>query len=271
MKHEYFTPRPFETCVVCDPEHRKHNSLLFDRVHAWEHETHIPSEVVFRVPEVDTQIRKQASAEAGAVLYGAPVGFNYASLRRFQVEAYVKLGIDATPSYNTHKLFSWDFEPGKVIAYEAALHNIPIISDADVAWNQILEFRMDSEAKGKCRDLRYWLHYALKLNDVSQATDLIGQKINDYVWAIEKHGLKTTLGALLQIFDWKQSAATSAVAGVAGATGGPIWSTIITGLLIEAQFRVSLAETKLKLTDTKRSANREVAVIYDNQQGFGDM
>lgn len=264
-----FYPTPIESCVVCDPEHRKRNALLFDRVHAWVHETDVPSELVFRVAEIDEPVCKEASDESGYVLYGMPVGFNYGSTRRRLVEAYQRRGFDATPTYASHKLFYWDFDKGLKIAYDAALNNIPSISDTDVSWEQILEFRSDPDAKRKYRDLRYWLHYVLKAESVAQATDLLAQKIDDYEWAIRKHGFKTVLGAISQVFDWKQSAMTVAAAGMAGVIGGLVWSTVVSGGLIAGKFAASLAERKLDLSDVERSTNREVAILYDIRTEFG--
>lgn len=273
--NEPIYPQQMETCVICDAEDRKRNALLFDRVHAWAPDSgmvtdsDIPEEVVFRIPELDEVIIKETSAEGGAVLYGAPIGFNYASSRRNLVEEYSRRGIGSTPTYNSRLLFSWDFKPGQKLSYEAALNNIPQFSDDSVEWNQILEFRSDKEARRKYRDLRHWLLYVLQCSSVDEATELIAQRIEDYAWSLRKHGLKTALGTFTQMFDWKQSALTIAAAGVAGTVGGPALSAIVSGTLVAAKVGASLIERRIDLGDVERGPGREVAILYDIRNEFG--
>lgn len=110
-------------------------------------------------------------------------------------------------------------------------------------------------------------------SDDSKRADLTtigssGFRIDDYRWAIRRHGLQTSLGALKTIFDWKESRLTVAVAGFAAVTGGPILAAMAGGLGIAMQVGAWLTERRLDKKDFARGPNREVAILYDLQERF---
>jgi len=264
-------PAPFETCAVCDHESIKRNALLFDRVHVFGPAYDVPEEVLFRIASVDKSMVEELEKLALSVSYGGTPGDAAAYSQQYTAAEYCNAGILATPAYNSRLRLYTDFSQGEKIAYDAALNNIPVFDDRIcVSWDQIVEFRNDVESKRKYRDLRVWLHEGLKTDSVAHATDIIAQKIEDYAWALKKHGFQTVLGAISQFFDWKQSAVTLAVSGAVGAMEGPIWGAISSGLLISSQAAVRIAQERIKITDVARSDNREVAILYDIQERFGD-
>ena len=132
--------------------------------------------------------------------------------------------------------------------------------------SKYLDFRSDPEAVRKYRDLRIWLRSGLEAQSAQHATDIIGQKIDDYQWAVKRHGFQTSLGAFKAIFDWKESKLTVAASAFAALTGGPIWAALAGGLGIAAQVGALLAERRLAAQDTIRGPNREVAILYDIQE-----
>ena len=140
------------------------------------------------------------------------------------------------------------FVAGEAIAYEGALNNIPIVSAGNMSWDHVIEFKNDPEAARKYRDLRLWLRSGLNAQSVEHATDIIAQKIEDYRWAIKKHGLQTYSGMITQLFDWKDSRLTLVAAGTAGVFGGPIWASLASGLAIAAKIGVLLTEKRISST-----------------------
>ena len=162
------------------------------------------------------------------------------------------------------------FAEGETLAYEGALSNIPIVSVGAASWDQILDFRSDPEAVRKYRDLRLWLRAGLKADSIQHASDIVGQKIDDYRWAITRHGLQTSLGALKTVFDWRDSKMTLTAIGLAAATGGPVWAAMAGGLSIAIQVGAWLTECRLSEKDVGRGLNREVAILYDVQERFSE-
>ena len=132
----------------------------------------------------------------------------------------------------------------------------------------MVAFRSDPDAVRKYRDLRLWLRSGLNAQSAQHAADLIGQKIDDYRWAIHRHGLQTSLGTLKTLFDWREAKLTVAVTGLAVATGGPLWGVMAGGLSIAMQVGAWLTERRLAAEDNARGPNREVAILYDLQERF---
>jgi hypothetical protein len=265
----------------------KRDALLFDRVYAKYTidmpPPDIPVELSFGLENVENSIKSfdtsmaqmQAQAFAGYTQeeflkeIGAtswkedPLGFD----NQLSSE-YSSAGIMGEWTYASSGQYLRRFSEGEAIAYEGALSNIPIVSVSAAPWEQILDFRSDPEAVRKYRDLRLWLRAGLKADSIQHASDLIGQKIDDYRWSIKRHGLQTSLGALKTVFDWRDSKLTLTAMGLGAATGGPVWAAMAGGLSIAIQVGAWLTERRLDEKDVGRGLNREVAILYDVQEQF---
>jgi hypothetical protein len=181
---------------------------------------------------------------------------------------YLRFGIMGEWAYSSKGIYLRRFTPGERTAYEGALNNLPLVSAKGVSWDQVIDFRKDPEAVRKYRDLRLWLREGLNAQTVEHATDIIGQKIENYRWAIKKHGFQTTIGAITQLFDWKESRLTLGAAGVAGMFGGPVWAAIASGLTVVAQIGTWLSERKLAKDEILRGPDREIAILFEAQERF---
>ncbi|MFN8581365.1 MAG: hypothetical protein U0163_10365 [Gemmatimonadaceae bacterium] len=291
-------PQPGETCVfshgywdsyATDSErvaHWKRDALLFDRVYARctdpSSPPDIPIELSFGLDSVEQSLRgfdasmgqmvAQAFAGLSADEVAAAMGPDPEGTLGYDRELaarYATAGIMGEWSYGSSGAYLRRFSEGEQRAYEGALSNIPLVLAESAPWDQILAFRADAEAVSKYRDLRLWLRSGLKAESVQHAADIIGQKVDDYRWAIKRHGLQTTLGAFKTIFDWKESKLSLAATGLAAATGGPMWAALAGGLSVAVQIGAWIAERRLDARDVSRGTNREVAILYDMQERFG--
>jgi len=293
-------PQPGETCVFSHgywesqataserTAHWKRDALLFDRVYARctdpSSPPDIPIELSFGLDSVEQSLRS-FDAAMGQMAAQAFAGFSPDEMNRAMgaspddadtlgydrelATQYAQAGIMGEWSYGSSGAFLRRFSEGEQRAYEGALSNIPLVLAESAAWDQILAFRADADAVAKYRDLRLWLRSGLKAESVQHAADIIGQKVDDYRWAIKRHGLQTSLGAFKTIFDWKESKLSLAATGLAAATGGPMWAALAGGLSVAVQIGAWVAERRLDARDVSRGANREVAILYDMQERFG--
>ena len=181
---------------------------------------------------------------------------------------YSDAGVMGDWTYSATGDYLRRFTQAERTAYEGALNNIPLVSAVRISWEQIIDFRSDPEASRKYRDLRLWFRTGLGADSVQHATDIIGQKIEDYRWAIKKHGFETSLGALKQLFDWKESGPALAAGGVGAILSGPIGASIASGLVIAAKIGAFLCERKLASSEILRGPDRAVAILYDAQERF---
>ena len=152
---------------------------------------------------------------------------------------------------------------GQDLAYEAVLSRVPIVIEEGLTWDQVLEFRRDKESVRKYRDLHLWIQTALSSTTPQAIDDLVGQKLDDYTWAIRKHGLSTRLSAVTSLI-------TAAGAGIP--IGGIIAHLTHIDPVLGSASGVALsllsgaawvAQRKLELYDTQRGAGRELAYVYD--------
>lgn len=182
-------------------------------------------------------------------------------------EGYRGRGVMGTWCVSEEGLFLKRFSEGATIAYQGALNNLPIVN-AEIGWDEVRSFRQDSEAVRKYRDLRLWLAEGLKSTSEQHATDLIAQRIEDYRWAIRKHGLLTVTGALANLWDWKQSVALVAGVGAASTLGGPAVAALVGGLALTSGVGAYFAQRKIAKEDMTRGPGREVAILVDIQDRF---
>lgn len=159
-------------------------------------------------------------------------------------------------------------EGGREIGYRAALNGLKIIDESQVTMEQVEEFRRDPETTRKYRALRLWLHQGLGAESVDHANDIVTQKLDDYTWAMEKHGLATITGAIESIVDSKHIAAIAGGTGMAALCAGPVWASIAGGLMVGAEVATWIAKRAISLEDVKRGPHSEVAIIYEARKRF---
>jgi len=222
------------------------------------------------VQELANQFREtvKRAKEINAAATNDLLTYYLKTQNREMVSSYQKYGISVIPCYPKYVRFEDDFKPGPTTAYQAALANLPMVSEDDLSWKQILEFRSDKDALRKYRSLRTWLLAGLKVDSVDVAVNIIGKKIEDYEWSIKKHGLKTTTGVLNQVFGLKQIAVTAGVSGAAALAGSPIFSMIAAGAMSIARIALWLADRRIDFEDIERGDHSEIAIIYDARQKF---
>jgi hypothetical protein len=285
-------PAPGETCVFSDRLHWKRDALLFDRVYARVDRSSsrvpdIPIKVSFGVEKLDEELGAQQQAVALGFGMGlSTVGMDENGLQQFRksfedaqitnqvdeerglTRMYWNAGIMASWSFGERGLYR-RFSEGECVAYQGALQNLPVVLGDGVSWDEILEFRHDKEATRKYRDLRVWLSEGVKATSAEHAADIIGQKIENYRWAINKHGLKTKLGAVTQLFQWKESSLAVAAGGAIGAIVGPLYGAIAGGLVALGQVGIYIGQQSIDRKEVLRGADREVAILYEAQEKFG--
>lgn len=260
-------PRSGESCCVSDNKYVKRDALLFDRVYKsnFEKNIDIPTQLTFGIAELDKKTEQQ---EFGMVMCGFGIIEPDVTIAN-TANIYNKMGYVVTPAYSKEVQFYQEFSEGQQHAYQGALNNLPVPGES-TPWECILEFRQDVNETGKLRNLKLWLEHSFDAKSEQHATDIISQKIEDYIYAIKKHGVETTIGSLSSVVQFKSSVMTSAAAFGGIALGSPILGWLAGGAVLCYQVGIKVAEHKLSLEDIKRGKNREIAMIYDAQKIFGD-
>lgn len=277
---KYSIPAPGERCACPQPLVAKRAALLFDRIYVmpWiDRRTSIPSSIKFDIPKVDELMNTLWEKLKNQIIFNSPKLNQPIStftaddmskifdelVLQIRVECFRLSGHSVTPVYESQERYLLDYPSGNTMVYQAALENLPEIIEDHVSWEQILDFRSDEEAIRKYRELRLWLEYSLSAQSVEHARVLIARRIEDYEWAIRKHGLKTTTGALSSIFSWEGLISAGAGAGIGAALGGPVWSALTGALFTVGRASVWVAERMIEMQDIKRGPDAAVALICD--------
>ena len=281
-------PKPGELCAVAPISMLKVASLLFDKTFlATQYSSPKEDNPIYEVPEEVTfglecinypsamrllrrsesiydqfkhldidKLKENKDLEILATAYAS----------KSIAEECIENGIQATPLYPSEIAFSADFPEGENMTYQAAINNLPLVTNESLTWDEVLEFRKDQEAIRKYRAFRLWLSDGVKAKTLNQAQDLIAKRLEEYEWAIKKHGLKSTTGAVSQILNLKSISALSTGTLVSGILGGPIWSAITAGLLVGAKICVWIAERKIEREELSRESFADVALLYEVKQ-----
>jgi hypothetical protein len=289
-------PLPEETCAFCSLSQVKRAALLFDRLfvpsHVLQRDREIPADLTFCSDRMEwdafdaaSQIvqerflqrhfgNREVSEEEAEIFWDQLHGnreFNEALERehnaclRFWFAEH--LNVYGVSLFDDEDDYDLTFPGGSAIAYKAALCHLPIVTEKGLSWEQVLGFREDMDAQRKYRNLRLWLFEGIRAKSLQHATDLIGKKIEDYEWAIQKHSLKTSRGVLNYVLKPLNLLATSAAAGLGALLTGEIWSALTGGgLLITSQIATLVAEKRIDRKEAERGRDSEVAVIYEAQQ-----
>lgn len=122
-------------------------------------------------------------------------------LRKLTFE-YKKEGIQLTPIYlnpTEHDEITIDEEQEGL---EICLDFIPDILEEKLTWEQVLESRKDKKAKMKLDRLRRWFKTGLLKKSEDEIKNILGQKLDDYQWALKKHGIQTVIGGSTSIMSF---------------------------------------------------------------------
>jgi hypothetical protein len=251
-------------------------ALLFDKIFAHPkraEELGVPEEITFYYPEVINSMIDQVDWEAAretlnfflnppAQLETLMDNAHGVSLRNL-CRGHARQGIKVVPLYRSEVAFSAEFSSGDGTAYQAILSNMPVVAPQELEWRQILEFRQDPDALRKYRALRVWMQEALVTKTLSEATDVVGAKIEDYEWTLRKHGFKTITATISEVLSSKTLAAATAAGGLMALVSQPVWALLAAGSLVVSKVAISIAERSIEAEDLRRGENTAIAAICE--------
>jgi hypothetical protein len=167
------------------------------------------------------------------------------------------------PMYESADACVREYRVGETETIVTAVENLGIVNEARLDWQQVMDFRNDPDAKIRLRRMRHWFDFELVGKPMSYVTDAIATRLDDYEWALKKHGIETVTGSLSEVLDVRfLSAASAAMAGLAVA-GGPSWAAIGAAGLLLGKATLSVTTKLVDLEDRKRGKGSEVAFIHE--------
>lgn len=177
-------------------------------------------------------------------------------------------GADVVPLYGSTARRDAQYHQGDEAAIIAVVENMDIIDEERLTWAQVIEFRRDKDARTAYRRFIHWLDKEMVGKPTGYIADEIADRLEQYEWALRKHGIQKVIGVLANTINPKSLISASSV-GVAIEVimKQPIWSLITTGGLIVGQTALSLVTTLLERRDIEL-AHREVAYVQEVKNRF---
>ena len=272
-------PKPGESLAL-SVMRPKVAALAFDRVHRMPVATDpVPEELGFycaTLPEITTWcavLMHSAASGAGIDVPdlepppGTDVGANEARNLRWLCSEFSSI-LRTTPTifYAHAQTQQRDFPHGPCQVLMATISDCNLVDEKTLTWEQVLEFRRDDEARTKYRRLVRWIDTELKTHSPVEMRDLLAIRLDDYKWAMRKHGLKALIGTLSCLLDPKFLGGASAAVAAAAVTGGGAWAALAGGSLSLGRALVSFGSAYVDSVDDRRKENYEIAYLYEVQK-----
>jgi hypothetical protein len=167
-----------------------------------------------------------------------------------------------SPIYASRELRDCQYREGDRSIVAVALSNLEVVSEDDLTWEQVLEFRKDRDAKEKYRRFLHWLDRDMIGRSQAYIEDEIALRLGDYKAALKKHGIRTLVGTIEEVLDGKYLIGVASITGSMTLAGHPTLGGLAGAGLVVGKVGVKLVENLLDFDDAERGANSEISWVY---------
>jgi len=137
---------------------------------------------------------------------------------------------------------------------EACLASVPVPFEENLTWRQVAEIRMDLDARNKLLRFRRWFSTELRGKSVDEITSTLEMRLEQYRWALKKHGVETAVGGLTS------TVATVAAPKVLEALSGAQAAQLASGIILASGAVAWLVKKAIERAEIRRDP---VAFIHD--------
>lgn len=186
-----------------------------------------------------------------------------APLERVTSEALAReRGIKAIPIYESMGDWGQDYHPGTSEVIVAALHDLKVVDESNLTWDQVTDFRNDSAAKVKLRRLQHWVEWSVMDKSPAYVRDELAVRLDDYEWALKKHGIKTIIGTATELLDPRFLGGVGAATVGLTVAGADFWAVVGAAGALVGRIVLSVTTRLVELGDIRRGSC-EVAFIHE--------
>ena len=134
----------------------------------------------------------------------------------------------------------------------ATIKAIPVVVEDGLSWEQVKEIRKDKKSVEALRRFRAWALQELTGESQSEITNILGKELDDYKYALNKHGVLTTVGGFTTIL----SSASTIIEAIEGSQ----LQLAAAGFMISAGVITFTAQQIYEYFDARR---HPIAYIYN--------
>jgi hypothetical protein len=281
-------PEVRESAAIA-PEMPKLAALFYDRVWAGLNEE-VPADVNF-CGGTETELRfevmltayrsvsarldgsaREVFTERGYQLFGEVTSVDSPSSLPSLWEPYSRRVAEAiaaehqvspTPVFSSVSAQQRVYQPGAYDVIVGSLTQVPVITDAELRWEQVLEVRHDQVARRKLRRFVHWLDKEMIGKSTSFIADEIAERLEDYQRTLTKHGLRTVIGTVSAVLDSKVLLGGGAAIASLSFAREPFAALIAGGAIVLGSAAVHVARSLLDLEDARQTSNAQIAFISE--------
>lgn len=177
-------------------------------------------------------------------------------------------GARVIPVLEARTEYDQTFKKGSREVLVASLSELDVVDEDQLSLNQVLEFRCDQESAIKYRRLLSWLDAKVVGMTETEVIETLHQRLDDYNWALKKHGIKTALGIVSETLDGRYLLGASAVVAASLTAGFPVLGMFAGEGIVVGKLAVRVASDWLDLKDRERGEYSEVAWLYQIEKRF---
>ncbi len=174
-----------------------------------------------------------------------------------------QMDVSAVPVYSSASKRDNDFGTGHRAALVWSIRNIQLIREDKLEWSQVREIRNDTEARTKLHRLINWMVSEMAGQPASFIESQLAAKLDDYEWALKKHGIQCLTGVLSSIIDPKFLATSAATVAALSLTVDRLVSAISVASLAFARVTLEASKSMLDLKDKNRNSFPEIAYLHE--------
>jgi len=177
-------------------------------------------------------------------------------------------GANVSALYDSGAARDVEYGAGDAAAILAVAERVIVVDESALSWDQVRDFRRDSGACAAYRRFVHWLDGEMVGRPAGFIADEIASRLEQYEWALTKHGIETLVGPLEHLVDARILTGASAVsAAVQFVVGQPIWSVLAAGGITLGGAALSACRIALARKDLAMGY-REIAYVQEAKAGF---
>ena len=125
-----------------------------------------------------------------------PIYFDYTDFEKYLKNN--KISYYIVPERTRREALRKEFtkETSSFDVVEACIDSVPIIVEENLSWNQVEEIRRDKASIEKLSRFFRWANTDFTDKSRSEISDILNKELDDYQFALKKHGISTTIGGV---------------------------------------------------------------------------
>lgn len=173
------------------------------------------------------------------------------------IEFYKHFGINIIPiyfsqtDYEQHFLSTNNDREFLSPTISICINKIPEIIEDKLSWEQVLNIRKDKKSLTKIRRFKNWTTLELTNKNETEIAAILEKNLDDYTFALKKHGVETTIGAISTVHSVGSTLVTALTENS---------NYLMHGITISAGITLFAIKSFIDTIEAKR---HPIAIIYD--------